>query len=383
MEGRASRTHAVAEIELLVCCARRSLDERWAGRLARLLEATLDWEAICRLARYHRLGRLLDRHLEAHAGKVPPAVRLALRYGAEAVSRGAAQAERDLARLAAAFAPSSVRVIAYKGLVLSELYGDLASRDFADIDLLVAAGDRVRAHEELEALGYQRTRGYPWEATYRIPDSELPLDLHWRIAPARFGACPDLDLLWPRRRTGVAGAVVPCREDLLLVLCVQAAKDAWSRPGDPPCLLKLCDMAELSRTEPGIDWRSLLQRARATGCLRIVAFASLLAHRVLDPEGDAAGLRALPPTLLQVVEPLVADVEARLWAAGPGDHLPASPARFHACVRERVRDRLAPYLENARALCGPRLLERGLRTLQTHGRASGHHLLARLREHVD
>ncbi|MCM2257844.1 MAG: nucleotidyltransferase family protein [Vicinamibacteria bacterium] len=383
MERREPASRAVAEIELLVCCARRSLDPPWASRLSRLLDASLDWDEICRLARYHRLGRLLDRHLEAHAGRVPSAVRLALRYGAAAVSRGAEQAGRDLARLAAAFAQRAVPVIAYKGLVLSELYGDTASRDFVDLDLLVAAGDRVRAHDLLETLGYRRTRGYPWEATYRLPGSEIPLDLHWGLAPARFGACPGLDQLWPRRRKGVAGAFVPCPEDLLLVLCIQAAKDAWSRPADPPCLLKLCDLVELSRMEPGLDWRSVLERARAAGCLRIVAFASLLAHRVLDPEGAPSGLRGLPRPLLEVVGPLVADVEARLWAAGPDDHRPASPARFHAGVRERVRDRLAPYLENLRALCKPPLLQRGLRTLQTHGRATGHHLLARLRDHVN
>jgi hypothetical protein len=73
-------------------------------------------------------------------------------------------------------------------------------------------------------------------------------------------------------------------EDLLLVLCVHAAKHVWVQ------LSWLCDIAQLAKCRP-LDWDAIQDDARRLGIERIVSLNLLLAHRLLGS--------ALPPAIQQ------------------------------------------------------------------------------------
>ena len=64
-----------------------------------------------------------------------------------------------------------------------------------------------------------------------------------------------------------------CSEDLLLVLCVHAAKHAWVQ------LSWLCDIAQLMSSK--LDWNSVQNEARRLGIERIVGVNLYLAHKLL------------------------------------------------------------------------------------------------------
>jgi hypothetical protein len=66
----------------------------------------------------------------------------------------------------------------------------------------------------------------------------------------------------------------PCAEDLLLVLCVHAAKHVWDR------LIWLCDIAQILKLE-NFNWESVQSRARELGIERVVSVTLLLANRLL------------------------------------------------------------------------------------------------------
>jgi hypothetical protein len=65
-----------------------------------------------------------------------------------------------------------------------------------------------------------------------------------------------------------------CHEDLLLVLCVHAAKHAWVQ------LSWLCDIARLMSSK--LDWNWIQDEARRLGIERIVAVNLYLAHKLLS-----------------------------------------------------------------------------------------------------
>jgi hypothetical protein len=65
-----------------------------------------------------------------------------------------------------------------------------------------------------------------------------------------------------------------CHEDLLLVLCVHAAKHAWVQ------LSWLCDIARLMSSK--LDWNWIQDEARRLGIGRIVAVNLYLAHKLLS-----------------------------------------------------------------------------------------------------
>lgn len=71
-------------------------------------------------------------------------------------------------------------------------------------------------------------------------------------------------------------------EDLLLVLCVHAAKHVWVQ------LSWLCDIAQLAKSAQ-LDWNAIQDEARRLGIERIVSLNLLLAYKLLGS--------ALPPTI--------------------------------------------------------------------------------------
>ena len=119
-----------------------------------------------------------------------------------------------------------------------------------------------------------------------------------------------------------------CDQDLMLVLCVHAAKHGWMQ------LSWLCDIAHLARSR-ALDWRALRVEAERLGIARIVAVSLLLAHKLLasalpaqlDVQADPAS-RALAQRVLRQI---VAEAEFD----------PESVAYFRLMMdlRERRRDR--------------------------------------------
>jgi hypothetical protein len=94
-----------------------------------------------------------------------------------------------------------------------------------------------------------------------------------------------------------------CAKDLLLVLCVHAAKHVWVQ------LSWLCDIAQLAKRQ--LDWSAIQNQARRLGIERIVSLNLLLAHNFLGsplPPAIQKRLREDPPTtvlageILRVIE---------------------------------------------------------------------------------
>jgi len=66
-----------------------------------------------------------------------------------------------------------------------------------------------------------------------------------------------------------------CPEDLLLVLCVHAAKHVWVQ------LSWLCDIAELAKSQK-LDWSAIQGEAMRLGIERILNLNLFLTHKLLD-----------------------------------------------------------------------------------------------------
>jgi hypothetical protein len=117
-------------------------------------------------------------------------------------------------------------------------------------------------------------------------------------------------------------------QDLMLVLCVHAAKHAWMQ------LSWLCDIVQLARSR-SLDWEALQAQATRLGIERIVAVSFLLAHKLLGaslplgPPGDPA-VEALARRILPLI-------------VGETEFDPESIPYFRLMmdVRERRRDRVS------------------------------------------
>lgn len=171
----------------------------------------------------------------------------------------------------------------YKGAVLAQmLYGDVAARQFGDLDLLVRRRDVAAGKSALQEIGYtcalqlseDEERAYVrsgYEYVFDRGCEKNLIELHWRIVPRFYAVEFDIDALFERSvAVQLAGRSVATLgpEDLLLVLCVHAAKHGWTK------LSWLSDLVALGET---VDWTVVNERAKRLGIQRIVGISFALA----------------------------------------------------------------------------------------------------------
>ncbi len=343
------------ENAFLLSALRRDTEAAGAQRAA--ARAVGDWPAVAALAREHGVGWWVARAMPgmpaafeagvasggggAAAGAAVAAVATVAAVGAELAAgvRAAAiaglAAARQLAELHRVLDAAGVRAVAYKGPALAaDVHGDLAARQFSDLDLLIGDADRALACDALRAAGYGSPHGYTareerlysrWEGVAHFArGADWPIELHWRCLAPRYGGPQDPAAVVSRAVPSALGGgfvLVPAPEDLAVLLALHGVKHAWGR------LLWLADFAAAA-SRPGFDWSRATERARAWNVIGAWRFAVRVA-------GTLVAL-PIPATLMAEAQadgrltPLVDAVCARLGrsAAVPDLGTLATP-RYH------------------------------------------------------
>ena len=273
------------EFHLLLACCRQSSKGERAERVREILHQPLDWERVVQLATRHRVLPYLYRALPASTGAPASALQM-LQQGYEANARQTLWLTRELLRILGHLESCGINALPYKGPVLAEiLYGNVALRQFSDLDVLIHAADVAKAKAAVLELGYKTTleltpreeRAYlnsGYEYAFDSSHGQNLLEMQWQILPRFYSVGFDVDEFFDRAtRVSLGGHSVRalCAEDLMLVLCVHAAKHAWMQ------LSWLCDISELAQS---VDWTVVQERAPRLGVQRIVAVTFVLAHRL-------------------------------------------------------------------------------------------------------
>ena len=277
------------EFDLLCACSGVEISLERIGRVANCGESELDWNELLRQAEHHGVAPLLARNLLAHGRGVPPDVEQSLRSGFEGTVRRNLWFASELVRILQHFGAKKIHAVPYKGPLLAEsVYGDLALRSFSDLDFLIAPSDFQRAKQALGELGYEPSvslapsaermalrTGY--ELAFNSAAGKNLVELQWGLLPHFYAV--DLradDLLARSGRTVLGGREVPSLspEDLVLVLCLHAAKHLWMR------LIWICDIAETIRSQ-AVDCAVVFSRARELGITRILGVSFWLVKNVL------------------------------------------------------------------------------------------------------
>ena len=117
--------------------------------------------------------------------------------------------------------------------------------------------------------------------------------------------------MWRRAREvklefGTVTAIAP--EDLLLYICVHAAKHGWVALGS------ICDVAETIRTRPGMNLKVILDEATALGSHRMFLTGIYLAHELVGAQVPVELMAAARDD--RTVNALAKRVARRLFSSG-------------------------------------------------------------------
>ncbi|MGE3806133.1 MAG: nucleotidyltransferase family protein [Gemmataceae bacterium] len=302
---RAALSLPSPEQEVLIACARRDFVDGHQQQVRAARARGLDWDQLEQAALDHGVAYFVYSHLLSHALVDEPR-----RTGWQAqLHRESAQALvlRDAQlRLARAFERAQIPVVWLKGLVLSEaLYGRSDARQCSDLDVLV---EPARMSDVARVLAAESFDPYsapePGKDEHPLGDHHqsflkkavagcaILVEVHERLSgPA---ACqPDVAGMMARARPASLGDVpvqVLCPEDELLVLAMHAHQHNFA------LLRCLMDVAEyVQRCHNEIDWRVLVERARAGRCLIRLAAALELADRLLGLGEAGCCVAQVPP----------------------------------------------------------------------------------------
>jgi putative nucleotidyltransferase-like protein len=344
--------------ELLRCCCRTLIDPSTEEKIRDLLRQEVNWVLLLRLASLHQVAPLLAFALSRiDTESIPPEVVNELTSVLRTSTARALVLAQGLVRLVERFERRSIPVIPYKGPLLAHsAYGHPGLRAYVDLDVLVDFWDYHYRVPDLFAKGWSRVADYGFECTYEDANGDLLVDVHQALAPpqiavpinfaAAWRRCVDVPLLGRRIRTFAPS-------DLLIILCVQLAKDVGEEGRAPP-LIKVCDIAELVRSHPDMDWDSAVREARRLGALRMLCLGVRTAADLLGSDLPQE-IREKSETVPQLAS-LVNHVKQRILDRD-NENL-ARPElldgeRWHFEVRERMRDRYRPRWQVIRRFIGP------------------------------
>jgi hypothetical protein len=194
------------EKRLLVCCARTQLTPEVASTIREILAGALDWDFLLWEAEENSITPLLDRHLSTVApDAAPAAAQEQLKKTCRANTVRCLYLTAELINILRLFQSQNIPAIPYKGPVLAaQAYGDVALREFEDLDIILRQCDVPKAHEIIVSLGYKPKFDWilspgaaaslvPGEYNYRDESRRAMVELHTEITLRHFPIKPDLD----------------------------------------------------------------------------------------------------------------------------------------------------------------------------------------------
>jgi hypothetical protein len=298
---------AVPEKRLLVACARSRMTEAAAGQIREIVVGTIDWDFLLQTAAENSVLPLLALQLPAVAPEAFSGEQFErLKAGARAAGIRSLQLSAELIRVVGALRERGILALPYKGpVVAAQAYGDLAMREFEDLDIILPQRDMVRANEVLGALNYRAK--FPWvlDAAALVPGEynyfdearRVIVELHTERTLRHFPVAPDLDeMSRSAEAVAIGGHEVLTfgAEDTLVLLCIHGSKDFWER------ISWIADVSEFVQRRANLNWARVFWRAGQLKATRMLLLGLALASRLLGAplddkvrarvEGDAVAL---------------------------------------------------------------------------------------------
>lgn len=350
---------AGAEMDLLCACA----SPAYAVKVPAFFRGggAVDWSRFMTLATNHHLLPLVRRAFRTVPSAVPGVWRNQLRASQTAIAAYNLRASATLRRLQARLASEGIQLVPIKGPALALLaFGDVALRQFEDLDLIVRRTDLLRAVAAIEQEGYglreltagaDRVRYLATMQNWSLGKPGFPpIDLKPVLISHALSGPESADFMAaacrPLSAGGAPGLSAPGPAAMLLAVCLDGANEMWFK------LSAVADVGALLANPEDVDWSRLLDEAARMGQRRSLLVGACLAGNLLGmdlPEAfrDAA---AGDPTARR----LARQVATRIRTEAARQNIVFLQSGFAFRTRERWRDR---WRFIRRLLCVPSAYE--------------------------
>lgn len=280
------------EDELLLLCLRLNIDKNLRNRI-KYLSKIVDWDYLVQKADQHKVIPLLYRNINSQIPEdVPTHILLNLRNIFSQNAKKNLFMLGEMLTILDLFDQNGIFAMPYKGLSLALLvYGNIALRQFGDLDIFINQENVIKAKKILISYGYKPylTLSFAKEKKFIESQHDLQffnsekniiLELHWNVSSLflylpisedRFLDMENLDHFNINNKSIVTFSP----EDMFLILCIHNASHYWSR------LSWVCDISEFVKCYK-LKWSSIIEKANSQGVMNIVLINLYLAKDLLD-----------------------------------------------------------------------------------------------------
>ena len=250
--------------------------------------AVKDWDLLLELAEEHGvLGLLSKRLAPAQHERVPPVAREKLQARMRSQQLFVLGLTADLFEVLEEFDRNTIEAILVKGPIVSLLaYGDPATRNYADLDLLVRHRQILAATQGMQRLGYEadvpenaiEAGKIPGEYVFKRAGRPQLIELHTEPTFRYYPKPMRIEEMYSRRRmVKLDGREIPALsvEDELLLNCIHGGKHFWER------LMWIADIALIVGRNRELSWDNVFKAAEEVGAERMLCVGLWLAKQLL------------------------------------------------------------------------------------------------------
>jgi len=273
------------DISLIIACCKTNQIAVLVHKLARELG---DWAAFEELSYAHGVLPLVYGALKHHEAALPSAALESLKLQNMAIAKQNMLMSMELIKVMQLLETNAIKAIAFKGPALSQMaYGDVVSRQYVDLDILVDEKDLLQAVNLLKTHGYtldealfQKIINAPstFHDVTLTAQNAVEIELHWQLFSHEYQTNIDtLNIKENLYTIQLFNQKLQSfqKEVLILYLSIHGAKHNWER------IEWLVDIVRFIEKN-GIDWQKLTDLTHATNTTKIMFSTLYMCHKVLD-----------------------------------------------------------------------------------------------------
>ena len=279
------------EDKLMLLCSRTRMNDEIKSQIVSLIQQEMDWDYLLQRSSKHKLTPLLYWQLnKVSHDSVPKDVMEHLKTFFLENAQKNLLYMGELLRILELFDSHDITAIPYKGPILAiQAYGNLAFRQFDDLDIFIFKKDILKVKNLLISNGYKiqfQPKGLQEKIYLKsqrdyqfISPDNSNIEIHWNFIGLSFSCKHDI---FKNPQTPKYIEINNMKistlsdEDMLLILCVHASGHLWER------ISWICDITEFIRSNKNIDWQILIEKGELYGFQKILQINILLAVELLN-----------------------------------------------------------------------------------------------------
>lgn len=353
MKEHAGQKNHNLENQLIIDASRTKNSFQQSEQISNVLRQPLDWIYIIQTAGRNCTLPLLSWNLLQNFSHLLSDVVIGeLEFNYQFFMKQNMFLAKKLINVSQLFESNNIPLISFKGpLLATRAYGNIALRQFNDLDVLVPPSYLDKAIELLISAGYIPKTDLRWferkdwyltrkkDVIFVDENSEYIVELHWKLSGAHFAYPVEIDRLWKNLETSkLAGVDVNVLHfnDLFIYLCLHGARHSWER------LSWICDLNELITSRSEIDWKEINQDAKRLGCENILGLGLFLVHKFFGTKVAVPNWEKIESD--QTFRELADQIENRLFDENAVNIDLKERYAYHLKLKERRWDKLKLHL---------------------------------------